>query len=92
MDLALPDQNGIEVIKSLRGRTRIPLIVLSGSTAGADKVAALDGGADDYIAKPFDAASYLRSHLLHLRQKLETNLAAPRHLLTEPGMGFRFRP
>src|SRR6266851_8210984 len=36
--------------------------------------------------------SYLRGHLLHLRRKLETNPAAPRHLLTEPGMGFRFRP
>jgi two-component system KDP operon response regulator KdpE len=56
VDLALPDQKGIEVIKNLRGRTRSPLIVLSSSTAGADKVAALDAGADDYIVKPFDAA------------------------------------
>jgi two-component system KDP operon response regulator KdpE len=56
VDLALPDQNGIDVIKVLRGRTRNPLIVLSGSTAGAGKVAALDAGADDYVAEPFDAA------------------------------------
>jgi two-component system KDP operon response regulator KdpE len=37
-------------------------------------------------------SSYLRGHLMHLRQKLETDPEAPRHLLTEPGMGFRFRP
>jgi two-component system, OmpR family, KDP operon response regulator KdpE len=37
-------------------------------------------------------SSYLRGHLLHLRRKLEINPTAPRHLLTEPGMGFRFRP
>jgi two-component system, OmpR family, KDP operon response regulator KdpE len=37
-------------------------------------------------------SSYLRAHLMHLRQKLEADPAAPRHLLTEPGMGFRFTP
>jgi two-component system KDP operon response regulator KdpE len=174
VDLALPDMRGVEVIRSLRRWSQAPIIVLSGSTASCDKVDALDAGADDYVAKPFDVpeliarmraaarragrvsaasrvhvgawtvdlvkrtitgppgavrltpaewqllealvrkpgklisqdeltaqvsprahepdSSYLRVHMMHLRQKLEQDPANPRHLLTEPGMGYRFRP
>jgi two-component system, OmpR family, KDP operon response regulator KdpE len=174
VDLDLPDIDGIDLVKSLRVSTRTPVIVLSARSAESDKVTALDAGADDYIAKPFDEAeflariraalrrtcgtgggsririgiwivdtasrtvtgplgqvdltptewkvlevlvrnpgrlvsaaevlasvpgralvpgsSYLRGHLMHLRQKLETDPAAPRHLLTKPGRGFRFSP
>ena len=53
LDLGLPDLDGVEVIQGLRGWTSVPIIVLSGRTAGADKVAALDAGADDYVTKPF---------------------------------------
>ncbi|HEY1704181.1 MAG TPA: response regulator [Trebonia sp.] len=53
LDLGLPDMDGVEVIGGLRGWSAAPIIVLSGRADGADKVAALDAGADDYVTKPF---------------------------------------
>ena len=53
LDLGLPGIDGIEVVGGLRGWTIVPIIVLSVREAEADKVAALDAGADDYITKPF---------------------------------------
>lgn len=53
LDLGLPDLHGTDVIHGLRGWTDVPIIVLSGRTGSADKVQALDAGADDYITKPF---------------------------------------
>ncbi|GLY54035.1 response regulator [Lentzea sp. NBRC 102530] len=174
LDLGLPDMNGTDVIAGLRGWTTMPIIVLSARTDSADKVDALDAGADDYVTKPFgmdellarlraavrrsattgpedepvvqtasfavdlaakrvlkDGAEvhltptewgllevlarnagklvaqkqllrevwgpaydkethYLRVYLAQLRRKLEPEPARPRHLLTEPGMGYRF--
>jgi two-component system KDP operon response regulator KdpE len=175
LDLGLPDMEGAEVIRGLRGWTSVPIIVLSGRADSRDKVDALDAGADDYITKPFgidellariravtrrvqpaeetvplvtigghtidlatrtidggDAGvrltptewqllehllrhpgkllsqrtllhdvwgpqyltetNYLRQYMARLRRKLETDPTHPRHLLTEPGMGYRFRP
>ncbi|WP_436536110.1 response regulator [Actinoplanes sp. HUAS TT8] len=173
LDLGLPDMDGTEVIRGLRGWTGIPIIVLSGRTGSHDKVDALEAGADDYITKPFgideliarvravtrrvqtdvetvaearigqhvvnladhsvrggdvrltptewqlleqllrhpgkliiqrellqnvwgpeavNESAYLRQYMARLRRKLETDPAHPRHLLTEPGMGYRFRP
>ncbi|MCQ4083028.1 response regulator [Streptomyces sp. RB6PN25] len=53
LDLGLPDMDGAEVIKGLRGWTRVPIIVLSARQASDEKVEALDAGADDYVTKPF---------------------------------------
>ncbi|MFJ9378065.1 response regulator [Streptomyces sp. NPDC101455] len=53
LDLGLPDMDGVDVIKALRGWTRVPILVLSARQASDEKVAALDAGADDYITKPF---------------------------------------
>ncbi len=175
LDLGLPDMEGADVIRGLRGWTSTPIIVLSGRTDSRDKVDALDAGADDYITKPFgidellariravtrrvqpsgeavptvmlgrhviDLAAhsidggnpdvrltptewqllehllrhpgkllsqrallhdvwgpqyqtetnYLRQYMARLRRKLEADPTHPRHLLTEPGMGYRFRP
>jgi two-component system KDP operon response regulator KdpE len=176
LDLGLPDMDGVDVIRGLRGWTGVPVIVLSGRAGSGDKVAALDAGADDYVTKPFgidellarvravtrrithtesnppsvrigqytiDLAvktvtstdggevrltptewhlleilarnpgklisqrhllhevwgtgyeretHYLRQYMAQLRRKLEDDPAHPRHLLTEPGMGYRFRP
>jgi two-component system KDP operon response regulator KdpE len=172
LDLGLPDIDGVEVIRGLRGWTKIPIIVLSARHASAEKVEALDAGADDYVTKPFgmdellarlraavrravpeeeapvvvtesftvdlaakrvsrDGAdvrltptewhllevlvrhagrlvsqrallqevwgpaygtetNYLRVYMAQLRRKLESDPSHPRHLLTEPGMGYRF--
>jgi two-component system KDP operon response regulator KdpE len=175
LDLGLPDMEGADVIRGLRGWTSVPIIVLSGRVDGRDKVDALDAGADDYITKPFgidellariravtrrvqpagetvpvvtigrytvDLAArsitggdtdvrltptewqllehllrhpgkllsqrallhdvwgpqyltetnYLRQYMARLRRKLEADPTHPRHLLTEPGMGYRFKP
>ncbi len=53
LDLGLPGIDGVEVIRGLRGWSRVPIVVLSVRDAEADKVAALDAGADDYVTKPF---------------------------------------
>jgi len=53
LDLGLPDLDGGEVIAGLRGWSSVPILVLSGRTDSADKVDALDAGADDYLTKPF---------------------------------------
>jgi len=182
LDLGLPDMDGVDVIRGLRGWTSAPIIVLSGRTGSEDKVEALDAGADDYVTKPFgvdellarlravsrrvvgeddsptarigaytidlatrrpsrtdgidgdadgnevrltptewhlleilvrhpgklinqkqlladvwgpaytDQFHYLREYLARLRRKLEPDPSRPRHLITEPGMGYRYQP
>jgi two-component system KDP operon response regulator KdpE len=178
LDLGLPDIDGVEVINGLRGWTAVPILVLSGRSDSADKVEALDAGADDYVTKPFGmdellarlramsrrgipledqpvvqigeavvdlaarrvskvvdgresvvrltptewhllevlvrhpgkllsqrqlltdvwgpgyetAQGNLRLYMAQLRRKLEPDPARPRHLINEPGMGYRFEP
>ncbi|CAM3259146.1 KDP operon transcriptional regulatory protein KdpE [Arthrobacter ulcerisalmonis] len=53
LDLGMPELDGMDVIHALRGWTQAPILVVSGRTGAADKVEALDAGADDYITKPF---------------------------------------
>jgi len=53
LDLGLPDIDGVEVIRGLRGWTQLPIIVLSARQDSDEKVLALDAGADDYVTKPF---------------------------------------
>src|ERR1700737_3837812 len=53
LDLGLPDLDGTEVIRQLRGWSTAPVIVLSGRAGSEDKIGALDAGADDYVTKPF---------------------------------------
>jgi two-component system KDP operon response regulator KdpE len=174
LDLGLPDMDGTEVIRGVRGWTTTPIIVLSAWGQESQKVAALDAGADDYVTKPFgmdellarlraavrraspapdepvvstaeftvdlarkvvtragadvrltptewqllevlvrnadrlvtqrqllaevwgpgyqNEANYLRVYVANLRRKLEPDPSVPRYLLTEQGMGYRFRP
>ncbi|MGW1729407.1 response regulator [Streptomyces sp. NPDC002306] len=53
LDLGLPDMDGVDVLKALRGWSRVPVLVLSARRSSGEKVAALDAGADDYVTKPF---------------------------------------
>ncbi|MCI6375628.1 MAG: response regulator transcription factor [Clostridiales bacterium] len=53
LDLGLPDMEGAEVIRRVRGWSNMPIIVISARSEDADKIAALDAGADDYLTKPF---------------------------------------
>jgi len=175
LDLGLPDGNGVDFIRDFRGWSSVPIIVLSARAAEAEKIEALDAGADDYLTKPFgvgellarvraslrrtsaaapgsgavfrfgdvevdqatrtvtragqrvhltpieyrllsllianagkvlthrhllrevwgptfvESNHYVRIYVGHLRQKLETDPAQPRHLLTETGVGYRFQ-
>ncbi|MFT4081299.1 MAG: response regulator [Nocardioides sp.] len=176
LDLGLPDVSGFDVIRAVRAYATTPIVVLSARSDSADKVTALDLGADDYVTKPFSIdellariraavrhaapleevpplevgratvdltskvitdkdsgerihltatewqllealvrrpgslvgrrelltqlrgspdhtdSSYLRIYMAQLRRKLEIEPSRPRHLLTEPGMGYRFEP
>jgi two-component system KDP operon response regulator KdpE len=59
LDLGLPDMPGLDVLAGLRGWSAIPVLVLSARTDSADKIAALDAGADDYVTKPFGVPELL---------------------------------
>jgi len=67
LDLGLPDIDGIDVIRRLREWSATPIIVLSARGQERDKVAALDAGADDYVAKPFSAGELLARIRVALR-------------------------
>ena len=68
LDLGLPDLDGLEVIRRLREWTRVPILVLSARGQEADKVAALDAGADDYVSKPFGVGELLARARVSLRR------------------------
>ncbi|HEX8978154.1 MAG TPA: two-component system response regulator KdpE [Parasulfuritortus sp.] len=59
LDLGLPDRDGVEVVRDLRTWSALPILILSARVNEADKVAALDAGADDYLTKPFGMAELL---------------------------------
>jgi two-component system, OmpR family, KDP operon response regulator KdpE len=175
LDLGLPDIDGVEVVRGLRGWSSTPILVLSARLTQAQKFAALDAGADDYITKPFGMdellarvraalrraaptepgspvvataaftvdlrahrvttpsgdvrltptewhlleilvrhpgqlltqrhllaevwgpgysteTNYLRVYMSQLRRKLEHDPTQPQHIITDPGIGYRFEP
>jgi two-component system KDP operon response regulator KdpE len=67
LDLGLPDMDGVEVVRELRSWSAVPIIVLSARTMERDKIAALDAGADDYLAKPFGVGELLARIRVALR-------------------------
>jgi two-component system KDP operon response regulator KdpE len=77
LDLGLPDGDGIDLIRDVRGWSRVPIIVLSARSGEADKIAALDAGADDYLTKPFGEGE--------LMARVRANLRRPRAASAEGG-------
>ena len=73
LDLGLPGIDGIDVVRGIRGWSSVPIVILSVREAEADKVAALDAGADDYVTKPFG----MDELLARLRASLRRNQPAP---------------
>ncbi len=59
LDLGLPDMDGIDVIRQIRSWSNMPIIVISARSDDADKIEALDAGADDYLTKPFSVEELL---------------------------------
>ncbi len=104
LDLGLPDGDGLDLVKSLRGWTRAPIIVLSARGREEDKVDALDAGADDYLTKPFgvnELLARLRVALRHAQASPEQPVvleAGPvrvdvaRHEVTVDGREVRLTP
>jgi two-component system KDP operon response regulator KdpE len=77
VDLGLPDRDGMTVINDVRSWSRVPIIVLSARTAEADKVAALEAGADDYVTKPFSAREFSARVQVALRHAASAGAAGP---------------
>ena len=77
VDLGLPDRDGLELIRRVRGWSPVPIIVLSARTAEEQKIAALDAGADDYVTKPFAAAELLARVRAALRRTATGTAKSP---------------
>jgi two-component system KDP operon response regulator KdpE len=73
LDLGLPDMDGTEVTRKIRERAKTPIIILSVRENEADKIAALDAGADDYLTKPFNAGEMLARLRAVMRRLLPQN-------------------
>jgi two-component system KDP operon response regulator KdpE len=101
-DLAMPRSDGFELIAAIRATSRVPIIVLSVRGADADKVRALDLGADDFVTKPFSVAELqarIRSQLRRTTAPASTVLAFPeltidldRRRVTQGGRDIRLTP
>jgi two-component system, OmpR family, KDP operon response regulator KdpE len=81
LDLGLPDGDGMEFLKDLRGWSRVPVIVLSARVGEQDKIEALDAGADDYLTKPFSVGELL-ARVRAARRRQDAGAA--------PGAAFEF--
>ncbi|MFD8236457.1 response regulator [Streptomyces sp. NPDC059696] len=82
LDLGLPDMDGVDVIRGLRGWSRVPILVLSARQGSDEKVAALDAGADDYVTKPF-SMNELLARLRAAVRRTEDLPAGPAATLVE---------
>ena len=78
LDLGLPDRDGIDFVRDYRAWSAVPILILSARNQEANKVAALDAGADDYLTKPFGVSELLaRVRALLRRRQLERDQANP---------------
>ena len=76
LDLGLPDGNGIELIRDLRGWSDVPVLILSARSQENDKIDALDAGADDYLTKPFSVGELRARVRALLRRRARSGEAA----------------
>lgn len=74
LDLGLPDMDGLEVLKTIRSWSNVPILIVSARGHEAEKVACLDGGADDYITKPFGTSELLARIRTALRHRPQAAL------------------
>jgi two-component system, OmpR family, KDP operon response regulator KdpE len=81
VDLGLPDGDGLAVIRDIRSLSPVPILVLSARTAELDKVAALDVGADDFVAKPFSTPELLARVRAALRRNARGSELLPKFRL-----------
>lgn len=89
LDMGLPDMDGLEIIRSVRAWTQMPIVVVSARTHERDKVEALDAGADDYVTKPFGTPELLariRTALRHARSRGAGGSTGPNGMFTAGGL------
>jgi two-component system KDP operon response regulator KdpE len=77
LDLGLPDLDGIEFIRDLRGWSAVPILILSARSTENDKIVALDAGADDYLTKPFGVGELLARVRALLRRQGKSSEGSP---------------
>jgi two-component system KDP operon response regulator KdpE len=82
LDLGLPDMDGIDVIRQVRSWSNVPILVLSARTQEAQKVSALDAGADDYLTKPFGTAELLARMRAQLRRHTRAGTSKQESIFT----------
>ena len=86
LDLGLPDKDGLQVLEELRGQgATLPIIILTARDDIEDKVKGLEGGADDYVTKPFRFEELLARVRVRLRDSSTSNQAATEALLLQVG-------
>lgn len=73
LDLGLPDGDGVQLIREMRTWTEVPVLVLSARSGEADKIGALDAGADDYLTKPFGVGELIARLRVLLRRHARAN-------------------
>ena len=76
LDLGLPDMDGIDIIKNIRGWSNMPIIVISARSEDTDKIEALDAGADDYLTKPFSVEELL-ARIRTTQRRMEIMIGDP---------------
>ncbi|MDO8459002.1 MAG: two-component system response regulator KdpE [Burkholderiaceae bacterium] len=92
VDLGLPDGDGLDLIRDVRGWSNVPIVVLSARSDEADKIAALDAGADDYLTKPFGVGELLARVRANLRRPRQQSGDTTTHISHEADPLFRFGP
>jgi two-component system KDP operon response regulator KdpE len=104
LDLGLPDMDGMEVIRRVREWSDVPIVVLSARDREAEKIAALDGGADDFVNKPFGVGELMARLRAALRRHMQRHgevpvlrvgglqVDVPRRAVTWQGRGIALSP
>lgn len=82
LDLGLPDMDGVEVVRAIRGWTGLPILILSARNTEQDKIEALDAGADDYLTKPFGLGELLARLRVAVRHAAMAPETAPADLFS----------
>jgi len=90
LDLGLPDGDGLELIRDVRSWSGVPIVVLSARSDEADKIAALDAGADDYLSKPFGVGELLARVRANLRRPRAAHSESSSDAALEVDPLFRF--
>ena len=85
LDLGLPDMDGVQVIRSIRSWSNLPIIVISARSEDTDKIDALDAGADDYLTKPFSVDELLARLRVTQRRLALLQTSAPQEAVYENG-------